>query len=168
MWLCASTCSSTTFFYFHTAHWQLNADWCWLVLIDSDRSWLILIYADWFWLMLIDAGWCWLMLIDWLILIGGIYQNPLRWKMTWLCLHLTHLKGKWCSKTRHFQFLLSRLPLPHLNSIEEGRVCLTDYSIWADPLFLKTSMRILRMIMTIWLEWSLQKRMMTMILSRQG
>ena len=33
---------------------QIDADWCWLILLD----------ADWFWLMLIDSDWSWLVLID--------------------------------------------------------------------------------------------------------
>ena len=51
----------------------INADWCWLILIDADWCWLMLIDSDWCWLILIDADWCWLQLIGvewcWLILI---------------------------------------------------------------------------------------------------
>ena len=51
---------------------DLNADWCWLMLIDADWYWLmligpiisVLIDADGCWLMLNNADWCWLMIID--------------------------------------------------------------------------------------------------------
>ena len=33
---------------------QVGADWCWLILIDSQWCWLMLINYDWFWIMI---GW---------------------------------------------------------------------------------------------------------------
>ena len=50
---------------FSLSFWELNADWCWFMLI-AVWCWLMLIGAGLWWLMLIDADWCWccLMMID--------------------------------------------------------------------------------------------------------
>ena len=42
----------------------IDSYWCWLILIDADWFWLMLIDSDWSWFLLIDSHWCWWMLID--------------------------------------------------------------------------------------------------------
>ena len=83
---------------------DIDADWCYLNLIDiyAVCLWLMLIDADWYWLilMLIDAGWCWFMLICadlcWLILIDADWYWLMLIDTDWCWLMMMLIDADWC------------------------------------------------------------------------
>ena len=92
------------FLNFYSAYWELNADWCWYMLIDADWCWLMLTDACWCWLILVDADWCLLLTIaaewHWLMMINAACRQK---------------------KQAMSDFLFESIPLGALHKIVLGR-----------------------------------------------